>query len=247
MVLLFIIAATIIVSLISLIGIATLWFSSAAIRKIMPTLIGFATGTLLGAAFFDIIPEAIEASSAGQALLFTLLGFLTFFLIESFMHWHHHHAETGHVHKHIIGYLNLIGDGLHNFIDGAAIAVAFLTSIPLGIVTTIAAIAHEIPQELGDFSVLLYTGFGVRKALIFNFATALTALLGAIIAFYASNTIPNLAGIILPFSAGSFIYIAMVDLVPEIHKHKKTQLSQIIALLIGLSSIWIVTQLLRIQ
>ncbi|MBI4095808.1 MAG: ZIP family metal transporter [DPANN group archaeon] len=241
--LLLILAAVTLVSAVSFVGVLALYFKK--IDEILIYLTSFAAGGLLGAAFLDLLPEAASAPHS-NIFFFTLIGILSFFLIELYFHWHHHHHVQNNnkiKHTHAVGYLNLIGDGLHNFIDGAIIAASFLASVPLGIVTTLAVIAHEIPQEFGDFGILLYSGFPKAKALLFNFLTALTAVAGAIVAYFASSTIENLTYVLIPFAAGSFIYIATADIMPEIHKHKSKgileSIGQITALFAGVAIIWL--------
>jgi zinc and cadmium transporter len=215
MVLEYIIAATIVVSLVSLVGIVLI-FRKDYEGLILP-LVSFSAGTLLGAAFLDLLPEALEATGTREALGMALAGLLVFFALEKLILWHHHHSGS-HATEKPAGYLNLIGDGLHNFFDGMVIAAAFLTSTPLGIVTTIAVILHEIPQEIGDFSLLLYSGFTVKKALAYNLLSALAAVAGALAFYYASGAVSGLQAFGLSFTAGMFIYIALADLVPELHK-----------------------------
>ncbi len=232
----------IIVSLISFVGVLAL-FVRKDLGKITNLLMSFAVGSMLGAAFLDLLPAA---ASAQTPYLFeiVLASILIFFVIELYFHWHHHHThqEHGSEHTHSVGYLNLIGDGIHNFIDGAIIAAGFLVSVPLGIITTIAVIAHEIPQEIGDFGILIYAGFSKTKALAFNFLTALTAVFGALLTYYAAGFVEGLTGFLIPFAAGAFIYIASVDLIPEMHKHHGKKFietfEQVILLFAGIGLIY---------
>jgi len=239
--LLLILLSVFIVSLISFVSAITL-FTHKKLDEILNYLVCFAAGGLLGAAFLDLLPEASKFPHDNVFLL-ALAGLLAFFLVELYFHWHHHHAHIKgeNKHMHAVGYLNLIGDGVHNFIDGMIIAASFLVSTPLGIVTTIAVIAHEIPQEIGDFGILVYSGFSKGKALLFNFLTALTAVAGALLAYFASNLMQNFIYLLIPFAAGSFIYIAAADLLPEIHKHRGNKiesLGQIALLFSGIILIW---------
>jgi zinc and cadmium transporter len=215
-VLLWIISATIVVSLISLVGIVTLSLKKKLLNKILLILVGFAAGALMGGAFIHLLPESIEESSLSIVFLFVLVGFSLFFLIERVLKWHHCHK--GKCSIHTLGHMNIIGDGVHNLIDGLIIAAAFLVNIPFGIITTIAIIAHEVPQEIGDFGVLIYGGFSKLKALFYNFLSALTAIIGAIVGFFLANSIEWLVPALIPFAAGGFIYIAGADLIPELHK-----------------------------
>ncbi len=239
--LMLILLSVFIVSLISFVGAITLFFNKK-LDDILNYLVCFAAGGLLGAAFFDLLPEASKFPKDNIFTL-TLAGLLTFFFIELYFHWHHHNAhKTGeHKHVHAVGYLNVIGDGMHNFIDGMIIAASFLVSVPLGIITTIAVVAHEIPQEIGDFGILIFSGFSKGRALLFNFLTALTAVAGALLAYFASNMVENFIYMLIPFAAGSFIYIAAADLLPEIHKHRGNKiesLGQIAVLFSGMILIW---------
>ncbi|MCL7415104.1 MAG: ZIP family metal transporter [ANME-2 cluster archaeon] len=210
-----IIAATLFVSLISLIGIFTLSLSARSLKKILLVLVGFSAGTLMGGAFLHLVPESLEFSSPDTIFSILILGFIVFFLLEKIL-WRHCHKD--HCEIHSFAFLNLFGDAVHNFIDGLILAAAFLTNIQLGIATTLAVAAHEIPQEIGDFGVLVYGGFGKKKALVLNLVTALTALLGGVFGYYLSSYMDNTMIFLLPFAAGGFLYIAAVDLLPELHK-----------------------------
>ncbi|MSU60591.1 MAG: ZIP family metal transporter [Candidatus Staskawiczbacteria bacterium] len=221
-----------IVSTISLVGVSLLAFKEEFIKKYIFAFISLAVGALLGDAFIHLIPEALESASS-PALISVLIiaGILIFFIIEKFLHWHHH----GEDHVHPVGKLILFSDGIHNLIDGVIIGVSFLVSIPLGIATTIAVILHEIPQEIGDFTVLLHSGYSRRRALWLNFFSALTAVAGVIIAFILGQAGEGLVMWVLPIAAGGFIYIAVADLIPELHKTKEVNHSvfQIIAVILG--------------
>lgn len=237
---LWILLAVIIVSLISFIGALVLFYQTKTrTQQHIFFFVAFAAGALLGAAFLDLLPEAVEYGG-NDVFLFALFGIIIFFILEKFVFWHHHHATEKE--EHAFTYLNLIGDGLHNFIDGVIIAASFLVNIPLGIVTTIAIIFHEIPQELGDFSILVYGGFSRVKALTLNFLTALTAVLGAVLTYFYSTTLENSLPFLLSFAAGSFIYIASTDLIPELQKETniKKSLNQFLAFLVGILVIYIV-------
>jgi zinc and cadmium transporter len=240
------IISVIFVSLISLIGVFVFFLKREFTDKIVHTLVAFAIGSLLGAAFFDILPEIAESGNK-DIFSYVLLGLLLFFIMERYIHWHHCHngnCDSSHQHEPVT-YLNLIGDGFHNFVDGALIAAGFLVSVPIGIVTTFAIIAHEIPQELSDFAILIHGGFSKKKALIFNFLSSLTAVLGVIITFLFAKSVEGLIPIILAIAAGGFIYIATADLIPEIHKENKKEnmIIQSIALAFGVAIIFILTKL----
>ena len=223
-----------IVSTISLVGIFALSFKELFLRRIIFLVVSVATGALFGDALFHLIPESIEEFGAfNTPMLFVALGIMGFFVLEKFFHWHHHHTglEADHpeedcppvAHKHSphnpLARLILTSDSLHNLLDGIVIAAAYLASIELGIATTIAIILHEIPQEIGDFSILIHAGLAKGKALFFNFLSALFAVLGALLLF-AIPAIQNVVPYIVAFAAGNFLYIAGSDLVPELHKIK---------------------------
>lgn len=219
MVLFEIMAATLVVCLLSLAGVASFWVKPKLLNKALLLLVGFSAGALMGGAFLHLLPESVEVIGAESFGFVFLLSFSLFFILERAVHWHHCH-ENKPCKVHAFAYLNLFGDAMHNFMDGLIIAASFIASIPLGIATTIAVIAHELPQELGDFGVLIYAGFSKRKALAYNFLVSLTALAGALIGYYASGAIAGLESYLLPFAAGSFVYIASSDLIPELHKQE---------------------------
>ena len=226
-----------IVSALSLVGVLYLSINEKTLKKILFYLVSFAAGGLLGAAFLDLLPEA----DGGIAYAYVLAGLVFFFLIENFLHWHHVHHEKKEAHS--FAYMNLVGDGVHNLIDGAIIAGSYLVSVPLGVVTTIAVILHEIPQEFGDFAVLIYGGFTKGKALFYNFLTALTAFIGAGLAYYFSTAVQNFNSYLIPFAAGGFIYIATVDLLPalrrETEKDFHKSVAQTIFVILGIVMIWL--------
>ncbi|MBW2981561.1 ZIP family metal transporter [Candidatus Woesearchaeota archaeon] len=217
-VLIWIIGATFLVSLIAFVGAAGLAIKTKILNKILLILVGFSAGALMGGAFIHLIPEAIEGTSLSVVFLWVLIGFSLFFLIERVLKWHHCHK--GKCDVHTLGQMNLIGDGVHNFIDGLIIAAAFLVNIPFGVVTTIAIISHEVPQEIGDFGVLVYGGFSKIKALIYNFLSALVAVIGAVAGYFLSALTNGFTSLLIPFAAGGFIYIAGSDLIPELHKER---------------------------
>lgn len=222
------------VSLISLIGVFSLGLKEAFLKKILFFLVSFAAGTLLAAAFLDILPEVLANGPDDFIYISVLLGVVVFFVMEKFFYWYHCHDGVCDVHT--FTYLNLFGDGLHNFIDGAIIASSFLVSVELGVITTLAIAFHEMPQELGDFGILVYGGFGRAKALFYNFLTGLTAVLGAIIAYFFNTQVSDARDYILAFAGGGFIYIACADLIPELHKERGVKLSiaQIALLITGI-------------
>jgi len=208
------------ISLFSLIGMATLAIKEKVLRKILLMLVGLSAGGLIGGAFFHLLPEALDSDLDTTAVFaFTIIGFLLFFLLEKFLFWRHCHK--GKCEIHTFTYLNLIGDGIHNFIDGLVIIAAFLVDIRLGLVTTLAIALHEIPQEIGDFGVLVYGGFSKIKALIYNFVAALTVVGGVALGYLVGKEIQLTVPFLLSFAAGGFIYIAATDLIPKIRLEKK--------------------------
>jgi len=236
--LLYILLATFIVSLISFVGVITLALTKKLLNKILLVLVGLSAGALMGGAFLHLLPEAAEASEGLNVYLFVLVGFILFFLIEKVLHWRHCHK--GECDVHTFRYMNLVGDSIHNFIDGMILAASFVVSIPLGVTTTIAISAHEIPQEIGDFGVLLYGGFSKKKAIILNFCVALTAVMGGLIGYFLTSYVENIVVFIIPFAAGGFIYIAATDLVPEIRKEldMKKYMVTLVIFICGILLMW---------
>lgn len=238
--------ATLMVSLISLVGIATLSFSRRLLERGIFFLISLSAGALLGDVFLHLLPEMIheQGGFTQSASLFVLAGIVLFFLLEKYIIWHHHHdietpedhASHQHSHTHSIGVMNLVGDGLHNLIDGMVIGASFLISVPVGIATTIAVVLHEIPQEIGDFGVLIHSGYSVKKALLLNFLTALLSVLGAAGVVLLAADVEVLMNMIIPLTAGGFIYIAGSDLIPELKKDaaKEQTFLQLLSLLLGM-------------
>ena len=233
-----ILIAVFVVSVISLIGV--LFLIANVLKKILFYMVAFSAGALLGAAFFDLLPETIESGYKQSLPVFILIGILSFFVIEKFLHWHHHHTEKKDVHT--FTYLNILGDSVHNFTDGVIIAIAFLNSASIGIATTIAIVAHEIPHELGNFAILIYGGFSRFKATFYNFLSALTAFAGALCAYFYSTRIQNINFYISSLAVGGLIYIATTDLIPEIHKERELKKSflQLILMIFGIALIWFV-------
>jgi len=241
---LYIIISVILVSLVSLVGAISLVISKKDLSKYLLILVSLSAGTLFGGAFLHLLPEAVnELGFTLPVSLLVLGGIVAFFILESVIH--QHKCEIPHEekyplvkepHKQYIGLMNLVGDGLHNFIDGLIIAGSYLISIPLGIATTVAVVLHEVPQELADFGVLLYAGYSKKKALLFNFLSAAIAIFGAIIGIVLGSSGDKFVLYILPFAAGSFLYIAGANLIPELHKHCgwKDSLKHFLALMAGL-------------
>ncbi len=247
---------TLVGSVFSLIGGALLLIKEKQTLKYSHFLAAFAAGTLLGTVFFDLFPEAFEEAERisqefgfeTNIFLWTLIGILGFFLLERFIHWFHHHQhEYAEEKVKPTVPLIILGDSVHNFIDGVVIAATFLVSIPLGIVTTLAVAAHEIPQEIGDFGILLHKGLRRKKVLLVNIFSALTAVLGALIAFWVGERIETSLPILLAITAGFFIYIAASDLIPEIHHENRKGFAVIETSLmfLGVATIWIFITLLE--
>lgn len=227
-----IILSTLLVSLVAFIGVFSLSLNKKFLKNAVFYFVALSIGGLMGDAFLHLLPEATEEFGDGRVFLFVLAGFFLFLLIEKIIYWRHCHEEDCPVHTFV--YMNLIGDAVHNFIDGIVIAVSFATNFGVGVASTAAIFLHEIPQEIGDFGVLMHGGFNRKKALFFNFLTALTAIFGGIIGFYLLFFIEPLSKYLLAFSAGGFIYIAATDLIPEIqkeHKIKKSLLNYLIIFL----------------
>lgn len=240
-----IILANLVVSLISFSGAAILLWKKLQTDHALNHLVSFAAGVMLSAAILDLLPEAIELATEGTNVFIPIIsGILLFFFLERFFLWFHHHDETHGARP--TAALVLFGDSIHNFIDGLAIAATFLTNPTLGLVTTLAIAAHEIPQEIADFSLLIYSGMNKKRALVFNFVSGLTAILGGIVGFYFLDKVQGLLPIFLAFTAGMFIYISCADLIPELHRHfeKKKGWSQSLSLLCGVILLWILTKLL---
>jgi zinc and cadmium transporter len=228
------------VSALSFVGAAALAFGPERVRRRIPLLVALAAGALLAAAMLHLLPEAYAAGGAGAGV-WVLAGLLGFFLVESLIHWHHHGEDVEHRHGGgaaggvaSFAWMNLLGDGIHNFIDGALIAGAWLAGPETGLVTTVAVALHEIPQEFGDFGVLLHGGMGVKKALAFNVATAGTALLGALVVLLGGNA-SGVDVALLPLAAGGFLYVACADLVPELHRQarERSLVPVLVALVLG--------------
>lgn len=228
------------VSLISLVGLFTLSFKEGALQRILFLLISLAAGALLGDAFIHLLPEAFEEAGATATSVFVLAGILSFLMLEKFLHWHHSHGDESseeHARVHPLGHLVVVSDSVHNLVDGVAIGAAFLVSPEIGVATTLAIALHEIPQEIGDFGVMLHSGFSRTKALLVNFLSALTAFAGIGIAYFLADLGAGLIPLIAAFAAGNFIYIALADLVPELHKTVggKRSIAQFVVILAGLA------------
>ena len=210
--------AAVIISSLSLIGILGFLINDKLIKKTSMILVAFSTGALLGGAFFHLLPESSLDGENLTPYIYLIVGIIIFYLLERFLKWHHCHDEENNCQTHSFAYMSLIGDGVHNFIDGLVIVSSFYLSPEIGVATAIALATHEIPQELGDFGVLIHGGFSKTRAVVCNFVSALTAVAGVLVGFVMINNINNMSLVLLPFAAGGFIYISMSDLIPELHK-----------------------------
>lgn len=228
--------AVALVTLISFVGAGSLALNERTLRKALTVLIPFAAGALLGDAFLHIIPEIAETERGIDTVASTALigGVLAFFILEKILHWHHAHFPSEEV-VHPVAVSNLVGDALHNLIDGSIIAASFIVSPTLGIATTLAVLFHEIPQELGDFAILLHSGLTARRALLLNFLSGCAAIAGAVLALSVSGGTEAAERILLPVAAGAFVYISSTDLIPELHKEPEPRKSvlQAAALILG--------------
>ena len=226
-----------IVSLISLVGILTISIKPEKLHKFLIYLVSFSAGSLFGGAFLHLLPEIIEKYGFTLQISGLLLfGVVLFFTLEKVVHWQHCHIPHSENHVHSFAIMNLIGDGLHNFLDGLIIGASYLINIPAGIAATIAVGFHEIPQEIGDFGILVHGGFSKTKALLLNFLSALIAVIGVVISLTLGNYIGNIEFFIIPVAIGGFIYIAGSDLIPELHKEftVKSSLWQLVTLIAGI-------------
>ena len=228
--------------LLALVGAVTVVMPRPMLRRLLLPLVGLAAGSLLGGAMFHMLPSAVDTLGNDlEVYVWLMAGFVTFFVLEQFLHWHHCHRADHDAHRPL-GHLILLADGLHNFIGGLAVAGAFIVDIQVGIVTWLVAAAHEIPQELGDFGVLVHSGWSRRAALLWNFASASTFLLGGLLAYALSDTLD--VSVLLPFAAGNFIYIGAADLLPEVSSQTSTadKIESSAAFLVGLLLLLAVVQ-----
>ncbi|HYC79530.1 MAG TPA: ZIP family metal transporter [Candidatus Binatia bacterium] len=235
------IISVIAVSLVSLIGLFAISLGTLTGRRVFTFLVSFSVGALLGDVFIHLLPELAEENHFTLEISLYILGTIfAFFILEKYLHWHHHHGE-GEEHEHSTHpfvYNILIGDSIHNFIDGLIIAGAYQLDIRLGIATTIAVMLHEIPQEIGDFGVLIYGGFTKARALVYNLISAISAVIGAVVAYVLAD-FQNALPILVAIGAGSFIYIALADLIPQIHKEQERTYTQMSAFLLGILTMFL--------
>jgi zinc and cadmium transporter len=228
------VGSVLLVSLVSLVGVFTLSLGQARLERVIFLLVSFAVGAMLAGALLHLIPRAYDRLGDGPLTGgLVLAGVLGFFVLEKFLHWRHQHGDpealvgaTGHAHHgrphhghpEPFAAMNLVGDAAHNLIDGMIVAAAYLVSVPAGVVTTLAVMLHEIPQEIGDFGVLVYGGYSPRRALLYNFLSGLTAVLGAVLALVVGTRVEGFADWLLPVTAGAFLYVAGSDLIPELNR-----------------------------
>jgi zinc and cadmium transporter len=229
-----ILASVTAVSFIAFIGVLFIGLKEDKLKRLTTILVGFASGTLLGGAFLHLLPESLTPENDQMTVLwYVIVGIVSFFALEKFLYWRHCHEKECPTHTFV--YLNLVGDGIHNFIDGMVIAATFMIGFELGLATTLAVIFHEVPQEIGDFGVLVYGGLNKKKALIYNFISAVTAILGALATYFLAY-LRSIEALLVPFAAGGFIYIAATDLMPELHKksHAGESIVQLFVILLGI-------------
>lgn len=231
------ILSVLIVSLVSLIGIVALAVKAEKLNAVLIYLISFSAGALLGDAFIHLLPQVALSGFGFKPAIYILGGISVFFILEKIIKWQHCHMPITKTHVHSFAYMNLLGDGLHNFIDGLIIAASYIVSIPVGIATTAAIIFHEIPQEIGDFGIMLYAGFSRKKAVLLHFAIGLIAVLGTIAGLLISGLFADSQMFLISIAIGGFIYIAGSDLIPELHKknHLMSSIIQVISFLLGIA------------
>jgi zinc and cadmium transporter len=251
--LLSIIIASLAVSLVAFIGLFVVFKKKNLADSQLNYLVSLAIGTLLGAVFLHLLPELAEQEiiNFSTASIIILGSIVSFFILETILHWHHCRHDECHDHKDKkqLIYMNLIGDGIHNFVDGALIASSFLVDFKLGIIVTLAVIVHEIPQELSDFGVLLYAGLTKARALFYNFISACVAILGAILAYTFAQTMELITPVLLAIAAGNFIYLAAADLIPEIHHQREAKrlFQSVITIIFGILVVVILNTFLAVE
>lgn len=235
--------SVILISLLSIIVALPFLLKKEVSQKTLLLLLSFSVGVLLSAVFFSLLPESFEHAHDHSLLvgLLVIAGFIVMFIVEKLVHYHHHSKKeksvVGHSHAYHLAPMNIIGDGVHNFIDGLVIAASYAVSLPVGIATTISVFFHELPQELADMGVLLYAGLSKKRAIFFNFLSACTAIIGAIVGVLLAGNVHGFTQFMLPFAAGNFLYIAAVNLVPQLHRHcsLKDALKHILMMLLGVA------------
>lgn len=234
------------VSLVSLIGLITVSLTPRRLEQVMFVMVSVAVGAMFGNVFLHLLPTAFSGEQARrQTSLLVLAGLMSFLLMEKFLWWRHEHLPSTSGGIHPVGYMSLLADGLHNFIDGILIGASYLVGVPTGVGTTLAILLHEIPQEIGDFGVLLHAGFKKPHALLWNFLTALLAVMGTATTLWLGQAVRKFPVAMVPFAAGGFLYIAGSDLIPELHKERDPlkSLLQLGAVAVGIGSMFLVTLL----
>ncbi|HEX9722646.1 MAG TPA: ZIP family metal transporter [Candidatus Paceibacterota bacterium] len=228
------------ISLVSFSGALFLFFQKHLVQRISLFLLAFAAGSFMGAAFLHLLPEAVEQVESANSFLFILLGFGLFFFIENIFHWHHVRNDEPE-HKSL-GMLTLLGDGVHNFLDGMIIAAVFFVDIKLGFAATLAVALHEIPQEIAEFGVLIHAGYSRMRALLFNFLSASTVIAGGILSFFLEAWLGQWIALFMLFAAGVFIYVAASDFVPEMRKERNfsKSISLLATFAAGVFLMWLV-------
>jgi zinc and cadmium transporter len=244
--LIWILLSTIIISAISLVGMITLGLNEKSLKKLILFLVSLSAGALMGGAFLHLIPESLLSFQANTVFILVLAGFGLFFCVEHYLKWRHCHDKECEIHT--FAHMNMFGESIHNFIDGLIIAAAFITSTPVGIAATIAVSIHEIPQEFGDFGILVHGGYKKSKALLLNFLVALTVIIGGIIGYFFSSMTQMSISSLLPIAAGGFIYIGASDLIPEMRKELniKTSTFHLITFIIGVIIMYLLKFLVAI-
>lgn len=236
----YILISSLLLSFFALLGVFSLAWRKKSGEQILFFFVSLSAGTLMGGAFLHLMPEGIEKLPPERFFIMVLVSFILFYFIEKILHWHHCHEE-GKCAVHSFGYMSLIGDSIHNFIDGLIIAATFLVDVKLGVATTVAIGFHEIPQEIGDFAILLYAGVKKGRALIFNFLVALTIVIGGMVGYFLALRAENMIAYFLPLAAGGFLYVSTSDLIPEIRKERdvKKSLMSFGIFLIGLGIMYL--------
>ncbi len=246
---LYTIVATLLISLLSLVGIFTLSLSEARLHRILNFLIAYSAGTILGASLFDLMPEAVELVEEHIVFPLIAFGFVFFLFLERGLYWYHGHGHTHEISEHedhemgqtkSFAYLNIIGDFVHNFIDGMIIAASFINGVTVGIASSIAVAFHELPQEMGDYGILVYAGLDQKKALWYNFAAALSIVVGGVFGSFFISMVEELSGWMVAFSAGAFLFLSASELIPEIHDDNdwKKSLIHVVILVLGMLTIY---------
>src|SRR3989339_493393 len=229
----YIFTSLLIVSLVSFVGIFFISLRDNVLKKITIHLVSLSAGTLLGGSFIHLLPEVLSENNFQISILYwVLFGIIIFFILEKIICWRHCHIPTSENHPHPVGIMNLVGDAFHNFLDGILVAGAFMVNTQMGIATTIAVITHEIPQEIGDFGVLIHAGFNRTRALFYNFLSALSAMIGALVTIFLGKYVDDVNFYIISLAAGGFIYIATADLIPELKPFGS--IAQLAVILIGI-------------